>query len=129
MVVGRQTEAPLGIVSLYNPNMESGVAFLSVAALPQASHTGLVMEGAGLFIDYCFRSWNLRKIMIDAVSVNLEQYGSIAIDLFEEEGRLKDAEYYDGRYWDRVFLTLNRSKWHERRHALMPFLTGEERGV
>ncbi len=127
-VTGKDSGRPLGVVSLYNPSMENGVAFLAAVAFPFDMGTGLVVEGVGLFLDYCFAHWALRKIIIDAVETNLPHYGSVIGRVFTEEGRLRQLHYHDERYWDRVFLTLDRSRWLDQRTKVMPFLRGREEG-
>ena len=43
-------------------------------------------------------------------------------------GRLNEHEYYDGRYWDLIFLAVRRADWEASGPGLIAKLTGTETG-
>lgn len=127
VVTGSDTGSPLGVVSLYNPSLDGGVAFLAAMSLPNGKATGLVVEGCGVFLNHCFWRWPLRKVVIDANADSVRQYESVVGRLFKEEGRLRDfAAVSHGEFVDRVFLTLDRERWERERPAFASLLGGED---
>lgn len=96
---------------MYDYSAENQIAFISAIGQQDALQSGLMVEAAVLFLDYCFRVWNLRRVYLDAPEYNMDQFASVATVGFAEEGRMIEAEFFDGRYWDRVFLGISRDRW------------------
>lgn len=111
VVRSNETGAAVALATLYRPNLAHGYVYFALLSFERFKMTGLALEGAAVVISHAFRTWNLRKIYIDTLGFNYDQFGSLVPWLLEEEGRLSECEYYDGRFWDRVLLTLNRSTW------------------
>lgn len=111
VVASNTTNAVLGLVSMYDYSAENQIAFISAIGQQDALQSGLMVEAAVLFLDYCFRVWNLRRVYLDAPEYNMDQFASVATVGFAEEGRMIEAEFFDGRYWDRVFLGISRDRW------------------
>ena len=57
---------------------------------------------------------------------NYEQFASGNGSWFVTEGRLAEHEYYDGRYWDLIFLTVRREDWEASGPKIVAKLTGAE---
>ena len=115
------TTAVQGVVIAYDPMPENGLAFLAMQRTGPPVEGGEMTIGMFHLVDLCFRRWDLRKLYADMPEFNLRELGDAA-GLLVEEARLKDFGYYDGRYWDRVFLALGRDVWLERSSAWRAFL-------
>jgi len=111
MIERNDDREAIGNVFAYNADLRNGHASVGVMVNPDVSGRGWGLEGAGLFVDYVFKVWNLRKIYAEAPGFNFEQFRSGAGRLFREEGLLRNHDYYDGRYWDLHILAIDRSDW------------------
>lgn len=119
IVRGKGRGDRVGLVTAYKASLANGYAYLGVAAWPEYEQSGLAIEGLAVFIDYCFRTWNFRKLHVDTLEFNRLQYASFLDAFFIEEGRIRDAEFFDGAFWDRVILTLDRDRWMDVRATVM----------
>jgi acyl carrier protein len=87
-----------------------------VLSASQARARGVVFAGLELFISYIFRNWQFRKIYFETFEFNLGQFASASGLVFDIEGRLRDYEYMDGRYWDLIVGSIHRNDWPKRLH-------------
>lgn len=124
LIEKRSERTPVGVVAIYNANMASQRASLSLAAFPGYERTPSVIDGALMMINYAFTVWPLRKLYADVLGFNLDQLSSITRHLFTEEARLSDWEFFDDQWWDIVYFSLAREDWLARRdHFLGRLLT------
>jgi len=123
--VGTQAgaEAPMGIVTSYGANFQSGYAYIAAAKFARSVPSSMFIEGVAVFIEYVFACWAFRKLYAEVDEFNLPQFASVLESLFREEGRLREHTFLADRYWDRHILALYRSSWStEVRPSLMRFL-------
>lgn len=113
------TEKWVALVSVYNADFQHGYAYLAVARLADTDHSTKAIEGTIIFLNHVFTTWPFRKLYLETPQYNLDQFSSGSGRLLEEEARLRDHWYYDGRYWDHVVLSIWRSSWDERGPALL----------
>lgn len=109
--VGNRSRQRLGVVSVTSADMRNGVAYLSVVSDVSAIGTGLMMEVAGLAVDYVFETWPFRKLYAEVPELNLRSFASATRRLFRTEGRLTDHVFMEGRYWDVHILATDRATW------------------
>jgi RimJ/RimL family protein N-acetyltransferase len=107
----RQSRQPVGLVTAYNADFVNGHAFVAMALDPGVQRCGWSMLSLLLFVDHVFGAFNFRKLYFEVPAFNLGQFGTAIGKALEEEGRLRDHEWFDGRYWDRVYLSLTRQRW------------------
>lgn len=112
LVVAMDKNAMAGVVSLYNHNVRSGNAYIAAIAHPRYLRAGLVPEGAAALVDYGFAVLGLRKIYVEALEFNAGQFRTLN-RVAVEEGRLRQHEYHDGRYWDMITWAIYRDRWSE----------------
>lgn len=102
----------LGHVRAFGARLSHGTASVAVVIRPELAGRGWALEGGGLFVDYLFKTFPLRKIYAETIEYNLTSSFSSGLDkFFQEEGRLKEHSYYDGRFWDLIILALYRDDW------------------
>ena len=104
---------PVGLVCAYNANLRDGYVYGAGVCDPSFRNTGFGAEALLLLADHLFRNWNFRKIYFESAAFNYAQFASGAAGYFEEEARLKDHTFYDGRYWDLVIGSVTRAGLQE----------------
>jgi RimJ/RimL family protein N-acetyltransferase len=121
MVVSAGTEEPLGLVSLYSPDFKNRFAKVSLILHESARSAGWSLEGAALIVEYAFQNWDFRKLFLEVLEFNVMAMGLNRLpDTIVEEGRYREFEYYDNRYWDLVVYGVSREAWSGR--PLLPDL-------
>ena len=110
----RRDRSPVGLLSAYNVNHRHRWCYVAFMAFPEFRGTGLLFEGVGAFIDYLFRTWDLRKLYAEVLSWNLGQFSSALGRFVTEEARLIDHEWHDGIYVDLHVLAIRRDDWNQR---------------
>jgi RimJ/RimL family protein N-acetyltransferase len=109
----------LGYVSSYNVDFRTGTGSAAVMVHPGAAGFGLAIEAYVLLLDYLFKNFNLRKIYGESLEFNYGLFSSGEGRLFVEEGRLRDHEFYHGRYWDNVIFAVYREAVEEHAGRLL----------
>ncbi len=71
-----------------------------------------VIESAGLFLNYLFRTFNLRKVFAEIPEYNMPAFGVLP-DVFEIEGRRGDFYWHAGRFWAEVTISTARDVWQD----------------
>lgn len=113
MVTGVRDGRRKGLVVIGSPDFQNGFAYTSALATQEARHTGLVLEGLGLAIDYAFRTWPFRKLYAEVSDCNLPQFAGSVGRFCVEEGRLRRHQFRDGEFRDLVVLALYREHWQD----------------
>ena len=101
----------IGLVTTYNDNLRDGFAYLAALSDPKWLQTGHIIEGIELLLNYVFEVWPLRKVYLEAIDFNREQFKYLPNGLGAEEGRLTEHVFHGGRYWDLVTLAITREAW------------------
>jgi RimJ/RimL family protein N-acetyltransferase len=109
--VGNRTRRRLGVASVTSADMRNGTAYLSIVGDPSVLGTGLMIEVAGLAIEYVFQTWPFRKLYAEVPEYNLRTFGSVTKRFFRREGLLTEHVFLDGRYWDVHILATDRATW------------------
>ncbi|MCK9893747.1 phosphopantetheine-binding protein [Frankia sp. AgB32] len=99
---------PVGNVICYNPDFTLGHAYVGAAMINRYRGSGIALEPVQLFIRYLFDVWPFRKLYFEIPEFNFKQFASAQSEHFQIEARLKDHDYYGGRYWDRLILAVRR---------------------
>lgn len=108
----------IGFVNLHpwSVNPRSGTASFGMAILePDYVGRGYGREALGLFLDWCFRIQNLRRIWLMTWSSNERAARCYRACGFVEEARQRQAEYADGAHVDVVTMGLLRDEWEAAR--------------
>lgn len=122
VVCGRDGR-PAGIVGLYNSNLRAGHSHVFAVAAPDAG--AVVSEGLAALVAWAFDELELAKVWVEAAEFNLEQFGRLA-GFARVEGRLTNHEYWRGRFWDTVVLSVSAETWAR---ELRPLFERQPRGV
>ncbi len=69
-----------------------------------------VIESVGLFLNYIFETFAVRKIFAQIPEYNFPSFGLLP-EVFEREGERTDYYWYGGRHWSEVTLSTKREEW------------------
>ena len=119
---------PIGIVTSYGHDLQSGTAWVAAARFDPHDQPAPFVAGARQFLDYLFATWPFRKLYAEVLAPNLDAMGRGATDLFRTEGVLRDHAWVDGAYVDQHLLALTRADW-EARPALGQARSGGHEGI
>lgn len=104
-VITRAGEAePLGLIVAYNADLRNQTVYAAVMLAPSLEKQGWVLDATALFLVFLFQTWPFRKIYYEMLEFNYARIASGEGRHFCIEGRLREHEFHDGRYWD--FFTL-----------------------
>ena len=109
VVVHQSDDRLVGHCLLYNPEINHGHVSFGAIVTPDMEGSGIGAEASFLCWRLAFKLWNLRKIYLDLPEFNVESIAGGVGAFLHEEARLRDHLYYDGRWWDRVTLTVYRA--------------------
>lgn len=105
--------AQLGLIMAYRPDFQNGTVYIAMVVEPQPGllNRGWPIEAAVLFVDYVFMLWNFRKLYMETTDFSLPAFASGLNGILEQEGCLKQHEFYNDHYWDLYVLALYRQRW------------------
>lgn len=102
MVVRASDGDSVGLVSVYGYGDRGRTAYVSALAAPAALGSGLVIDGLILLMAHAFETWDLRKLYLETLDFNVEQFGSGLSRYAIEEARLREHEWHMGCWYDLV---------------------------
>jgi acyl carrier protein len=109
MVVGVQSNKPIGRVVIYQPNFQDGYAYFAAMRFEPRDRSPLMVLGISLFLEYVFAYWAFDKLYMEVPEYNLDQFASGLGRFFQVEGRLRRHFRMGGRCWDQLILALYRA--------------------
>lgn len=125
IIEGRQSGAILGLVQMYNIDFRLGVGWFSVISVPSARRSGVVMEGTGLFLLRCFRTWGLRRIYFSALEPNFPQFSSVVgragCSIY---GTMRQRTYLAGSPVDVIYGGVDAEPWLAHYEPILQRLSG-----
>jgi hypothetical protein len=113
LFVAEKAGTPIGVLSAYQADHRNGHCRVAAARLAlDGSMDSSFMVGFGLFLEYLFAGWPFRKLYLETPEYNLSQFAS-AVDrgIFRVEARLEEFIFLADRYWDVLFLSVDRPAW------------------
>ena len=117
-------DRPVGVVTAYDQSIH-GTCYVALLAAPEILETGLILEGAALFIEHLFAQWDLRQVYAETLAMPGAYLGSLGGRYWEIAGRLIEHSYVEGSYRDLLLLRLTRERWLRVRQRLVPVLGWE----
>jgi [ribosomal protein S5]-alanine N-acetyltransferase len=76
---------------------------------------GYATEAAQAMVDLGFTQFALHRISADCVAENVGSARVLEKVGMKLEGRLRDAEYFKGRYWDTLLYAVLKDEWKEKK--------------
>lgn len=71
------------------------------------------------FLHVLFQFYNIRKIYTEVYEFNDDSLKAHLGAGFEEEARLKEYRYYDGRFWDFITFSIDRAHFYEKNRGFL----------
>ncbi len=112
-VVDKKRNELIGMLSLYNINHFDGVCDISAVFNKNDKAINSIKyfkEAQTLLINHAFKKLNLRRIEAAANSNSIYEFNKKLFG-FKCEGTLKERDFIDGKYVDRLVLALLRKDW------------------
>ena len=111
-IVDRESQRCLGHVGLYQIDLRARVAEFGIIVGDKSSwNRGIGRTSTRLAVEFAFRELNLNRVQLRVLATNeraIRLYGSMR---FREEGRLREAQFKDGRYVDVIVMGVLRSEY------------------
>ena len=105
----------MGQCGLIKIDHQSRVGTLAIV-IPREHHSkGYGGEAIGLLLAFAFEQLNLNKVELSVIEDNLRAVALYERCGFQLEGRLRQAQYQDGRYKDILAMGALRDEWREKR--------------
>ncbi|KAH8807882.1 acyl-CoA N-acyltransferase [Xylogone sp. PMI_703] len=105
---------PIGILCVKSTPAElahNRCGELGIELKVEAHGQGYGTEALRWALGWCFRTANLHRVQLEAYEWNeraLKTYRTVG---FQEEGRLRQAIWRDGRWWDEIILGILEDEW------------------
>ena len=112
--------ALLGMTQIWNLEQLSRHAQITAFLAPDAQGTGWPMEGVAMCMDYAFRAYDLRKLYLETLDSELQEFRSLVGGVLREEGCLRGHRYVYGEYVDLHVLALYREDFDQLMERLSP---------
>lgn len=111
VVCSAETGERLGLVQLIRMDHRGRTAHLSYFVADDVQGAGWTLEAVFLFVDYVFKTIDLRKIYIESLEYSVEEFRSAVGKYIEEEGTLRGHDFFDGEYLDLHIFAIYRDGW------------------
>jgi RimJ/RimL family protein N-acetyltransferase len=118
VIEGVSEGQPFGLVAITSANFRDGFAYVSALGLPAAQGPGLLIEAVLLAFNYAFLTWPFRKIYMESTEDSFQFFRSGLGRFFQEEGRLREHSFWNGRYVDVLILAVYREVWEREAETL-----------
>lgn len=110
------TEAYIGQVNLDRIDWKNRVGTIGIViGDPAKLGQGYGTEALRLLIDFAFLELNLNRLELEVYDFNERAYRSYRACGFQEEGRLREKQFKNGRYVDVIVMGLLKSDWEKLR--------------
>ena len=113
-VVTDAADRPVGLVGAYNANTTAG--HCHVFAVGASDRGRLITEATTRFADWLFESFEFHKLWIETAEFNLAQFASL-VEVATVEGRLTNFDYWGGRFWDLLIMSVTQERWTSHRRS------------
>ena len=114
VIVTLENDEMIGTVSLENINYINRSAKLGIF-IGEEKHRGkgIGKEAIQLILDYGFHYLNLNSIQLSVFAFNERAIACYKKCGFKEVGRLREAYYLNGKYYDKILMDILKSEFHE----------------
>lgn len=100
-----------GLVCAYNAQFDQRFAYVAFVRFGPVRGRGEVLEGMMSFIEFLFRTWDLKKLYAEVPEFNAQGMFDLESRSVRVEGRLVDHCFHDGRWWDQLIVAVWREDW------------------
>ena len=106
-IYDRKTWRPIGNCGLFDVDLRHRRAQVGI----MIGESGMRGRGCGteamrLLLDFAFTALGLHSVMLSVYAYNPAAYRSYQKAGFREIGRRREARWYNGRFWDEIFMDI-----------------------
>jgi len=116
VMIWRRDGTRIGTAMCYAADFRNRHAFIAGALVPNFG-SPYALEGFVLFLDHLFAEFDFRKLYGQTVGRNVHTFWSAIGPIVHEEGRLREHEYFNGRYEDRFTFAIYGEEWRSLRES------------
>lgn len=115
VAVNKETDAPVGMISLYHINYRDHNAEIGSTIVGDSSMwgKGIGTEMIRMMLDYAFTDLGLNRVYAYALDFNTGSIRAKEKCGFKIEGTLRQSSYKEGRFYDAIFLGITRTDWNK----------------
>jgi RimJ/RimL family protein N-acetyltransferase len=109
-------EEPIGTMAIRGTSSDlahNRCGDLGIELKLDAQGQGYGPEAMRWVLNWCFMTANLHRVQLEAYEWNKNALRAYKTVGFREEGRLREAIWRDGRWWDELILGILRDEWAE----------------
>lgn len=126
VVTDRSSGRPVGLVGFYNAALEASRCHAFAVGEPDAAP--LVTEGFGLLCAWGFDHLGWQRIFLEVPEFNAANFASLG-DAAVVEGRLRNYEVWNGRFWDLLIVSISAESFAKRCGGLLESRQGNPPAV
>ncbi len=105
----------VGAVELVNIRWFNRKAEISIWLLPEGRGKGIAKEALQSVMELAFEQFNFHRLEAEVYDFNQTARNLFKGLGFEQEGRLREAKYKDGNYYDIIRFGLLKDQWRKNR--------------
>lgn len=114
VIVTLENDEMIGTISLENMNYINRSAELGIFIGDETYRgKGIGKEAIHLMLDYGFNYLNLNSIQLTVLTFNERAIACYKKCGFKEVGKLREAYYLNGKYYDKILMDILRSEFNE----------------
>jgi RimJ/RimL family protein N-acetyltransferase len=112
----RSSERLVGLATFSNLDPDNGSALFHITIGERdAWGQGMGSEATTLMVGHAFEVLGLHRVGLSVFAFNLRAIHAYERAGFRPEGRLREAIWRDGRFWDEIQMGLLADEWHAAR--------------
>lgn len=102
----------IGFAAIFNIEWNNRCATIALGIGDEKDRgQGYGTEALRLLLHYAFMELNLHRVGLDVIAYNEPAIRSYLRVGFKEEGRMREAVYREGHYYDRIMMGILKSEW------------------
>ncbi len=114
-VTMRETGELIGNCGVRKERADSGVGDIGYEISPEYWGKGLATEAVEVMVAFGFEKLNLRRIWAQCIAENAGSWRVMEKVGMRREGRLRQIEWFKGRWWDMLVYAIVAEEWHSKR--------------
>lgn len=116
----RSSRRLVGLTTFSNMDPDNGIALFHITiGEPDAQDRGYGTEATELMLGHAFGGLGLHRVGLSVFAFNERAIHAYEKAGFRVEGRLREAIWRDGTYWDEVQMGILADDWRSRRAAAL----------
>lgn len=116
----------IGFVYSHDFYANDGHTMFTIVVKDRYQGQGYGAVASIMFLDYMFKTYNLRKIFTSVYEYNTLSMNTNISGGFTPEGVLKEYRYYNNRYYDLNYSSISRDVFYQKHNKTLSYLTKKQ---